>query len=76
MIFCRNSYAVKFKVAVVEWQRQNEASVHRTAKERWRSQACSRMVSMLQHIERRNPRSVGKHCRLRRGQPVSRSWPL
>ena len=33
MIFRRNSYTVKFKVFVVEWQRQNEASVHRPAKE-------------------------------------------
>lgn len=28
----RNSYAVSFKVSVVEWQRKNEASIHRTAK--------------------------------------------
>ena len=28
----RNSYTVKFKVSVVEWQRKNEASIHRTAK--------------------------------------------
>ena len=33
MIFRQNSYTVKFKVSVVEWQRQNEASVHRPAKE-------------------------------------------
>jgi len=33
MIFRRNSYTVKFKVSVEEWQRQNEASVHRPAKE-------------------------------------------
>ena len=33
MIFRRNSYTVKFKVSVVEWQCQNEASVHGTAKE-------------------------------------------
>jgi len=33
MIFHRMSYTVKFKVAVVEWQRQNEASVHRPVKE-------------------------------------------
>ena len=28
----RNSYTVRFKVFVVEWQRKNEASIHRTAK--------------------------------------------
>jgi len=28
-----NSYTVKFKVSAMEWQRQNEASVHRTTKE-------------------------------------------
>ena len=33
MIFRRNTYSVKFKVSVVEWQCQNEASVHRPAKE-------------------------------------------
>ena len=33
MIFHRNSYTVKFKVSVVEWQCQNEASIHRQAKE-------------------------------------------
>ena len=27
------AYTVKFKVSVVEWQHQNEASVHRPAKE-------------------------------------------
>ena len=29
----RSSYTVKFKVFVVEWQRKNNASVHKTAKE-------------------------------------------
>ena len=33
MIFRLNSYTIKFKVSVVEWQRQNEASVRRPAKE-------------------------------------------
>jgi len=33
IIFRRNSYTVKFKVSVVEWQHQKEASVHRPAKE-------------------------------------------
>ena len=28
----RSSYTVRFKVSVVEWQRKNEASIHRTAK--------------------------------------------
>ena len=28
----RNSYTVKFKVSVVEWHRNNEASLHKTAK--------------------------------------------
>ena len=28
----RNSYTVSFKVFMVEWQRKNEASIHRTAK--------------------------------------------
>ena len=49
MIFRGNSYAVKFKVSVVEWQHKNEASVHRPAKEFAddRSQVCPRVVSML-----------------------------
>ena len=29
----RNSYTVKFKISVVEWQRKNQASLHRTAAE-------------------------------------------
>ena len=29
----RNSYTVKFKMSVVEWQRKNQASLHRTAAE-------------------------------------------
>ena len=29
---CRNSYTVRFKVSVVEWQCKNEASIHRTTK--------------------------------------------
>ena len=29
---CRNSYTVRFKVSVVEWQRKNEASIYRTTK--------------------------------------------
>ena len=31
--FHQNSYTVKFKVSIVEWQCQNDASVHRPAKE-------------------------------------------
>ena len=33
IIFRQNSYTVKFKVSVVEWQCQNKACVHRPAKE-------------------------------------------
>ena len=29
----RNSYTVEFKIAVVEWQRKNQASLHKTAAE-------------------------------------------
>ena len=29
---CRNSYTVRFKVSVVEWQHKNEASIYRTTK--------------------------------------------
>jgi len=68
MILHRNSYTVKVKVSVVEWEHQNEASVHRGI--RRRSQACLwlRVVSMLQYIERTNPRSAWK-------TPPSTLWP-
>ena len=70
MIVHRNSYAVK--VSVVEWQRQNEASVHRTAEkftdDRKRVREWCRCYSTLKGQTRG---VLGKHHRLRCGQPLS-----
>jgi len=72
MIFRRKSYTVQFKVAVVEWQRQNEASIHRPVKEfandRKRVHEWYQRYSTLKGKTRR---VLGKrHC-LRCGQPLS-----
>ena len=51
----RNSYTVGFKVCMVEWQRKNEASIHRTAK----------------HFSIEGGRNRGKKCRIPRISPPS-----
>ena len=56
------------------WQRKNEASIHRTAKEFavHRSQACSRVVSISNTTLKGKTRGMLGKCRcLRGGQPLS-----
>ena len=74
MIFRRKSYTVKWWIgnAVVDWQRQNEASVHRPVKEfaddRKRVREWCRCYSTLKGQTRG---VLGKRRRLRCGQPLS-----
>ena len=53
----RNSYTVGFKVCMVEWQRKNEASIHRAAKHSSIEGGCNR----------------GRKCRIPRISPPPRS---
>ena len=71
MIFRRNFYTVKFKVSV-EWQRQNKASVHRTAKEFAddRKRVCE-WCQCYSTLKGQTRGVLGKRHRLRCGQPLS-----
>ena len=68
----RNSYTVSFKVSVVEWQRKNEASIHRTAKyfsiDRKRVREWCQKYSLLKGQTSGAP---GKRRRLCWGKPLS-----
>ena len=70
MIFRRNSYTVK--VSVVEWQHQNEASVHRIAGKFTNDRNRVREWCQCYSTLRGQTRGVlGKRCRLRCGQHLS-----
>ena len=70
MIFRRNSYTVR--VSVVEWQRQNKASIHRIAGKFSDDRKCVREWCQCYSKLKGQTRGVlGKRRRLRCGQPLS-----
>jgi len=72
MFFRRNSYTVKFKDAVVEWQCQNEASVHKPVKEFADNRKCVReWCQCYSTLKGQTCGVLGKRRRLRCGHPFS-----
>jgi len=70
MIFYRNSYTAK--VSVVEWQCQNEASVHGTAEKFANDRKhVYKWCQSYSTLKGQTRRVLGKHHRLRCGQPLS-----
>ena len=70
--FCRNSYTVKFKVSVVEWHRNNEASLHKTAKRFSvdRKRVCE-WCQKYSTLKGQTSGALGKRRRLIHGNPLS-----
>ena len=69
---CRNSYTVRFKVSVVEWQRKNEASIHTTAKHFLINRKCvSEWCQMYSRLKGQTCGALGKRRRLCWGKPLS-----
>ena len=68
----RNSYTVKFKVSVVEWHRNNEASLHKRAKrfsvDRKHVREWCQKYSVLKG---QTSGALGKRRRLTHGKPLS-----
>ena len=70
MIFCQNSYTVK--VSIVKWQRQNKASIHRTAEEFADDRKCVReWCQCYSTLKGQTRRVLGKCRHLHCGQPLS-----
>ena len=68
----RNSYTVRLKVSVVEWQHKNEVSIHRTAKHFLI--ACKRVHEWCQKyslLKEQTCGALGKRRRLCCGKPLS-----
>ena len=68
----RNSYTVRFKVSVVEWQRKNEASIHKTAKHFTidRKRVC-KWCQKYSPLKGQTCGALGKRRRLCCGKPLS-----
>ena len=68
----RNSYSIKFKVSVVEWYHNNEASLHKTAKrlsiDRKRVREWCSKYSVLKG---KTSGALGKRRRINHGKPLS-----
>ena len=69
---CRNSYTVRFKASVVEWQCKNEASIHTTAKHFSINRKCvCKWCQMYSRLKGQTCGGLGKRRRLCWGKPLS-----
>ena len=68
----RNSYSIKFKVSVVEWHHNNEASLHKTAKRFSidRKRVCE-WCQKYSVLKGQTSGALGKHRHINHGKPLS-----